>query len=193
MFKIKKSSNMKIIFKIIVILILMNSTSVLILSMETEIKLVKFIPNSEYYYITNDNGANWQKVMTSHSKLDVSCIKFIPNSKYYYITYDNGVNWQKVYNKTLKTESYENDVSSLKIFPNPTNGNFAIEFTNTINENIIAYVKDITGRTVVMKEINSVNGVNTINITLPEVHTGMYYLELHTNQDILRSKLMIIE
>lgn len=84
------------------------------------------------------------------------------------------------------TEVNELTVSSIKIFPNPTNTFFTIEVPQNINITKIELV-DITGKT-----INSFyNKINKVKINIDNISKGIYFVNIVSENNIFTKKLII--
>ncbi|MBT6808894.1 MAG: T9SS type A sorting domain-containing protein [Flavobacteriales bacterium] len=92
------------------------------------------------------------------------------------------------------TSSYEmfnsNEFSLLQNIPNPSDGNTKIMFNTPNAENVILKVVDMFGKCVVSKEISSVSGLNTINLS-KDLSSGIYNYSVQVN-DVILTKRMII-
>ena len=71
------------------------------------------------------------------------------------------------------------------IYPNPAKNNITIENSNFVISNIELY--NITGQLVKTENVNSMS----INMNISDLKTGIYILELHTNETSIRRKLII--
>jgi hypothetical protein len=71
------------------------------------------------------------------------------------------------------------------IYPNPAKNNITIENNNFVISNIELY--NITGQLVKTENVNSMS----INMNISDLKTGIYILELHTNETSIRRKLII--
>ena len=71
------------------------------------------------------------------------------------------------------------------IYPNPATNNITIENSNFVISNIELY--NITGQLVKTENVNSMS----INMNISDLKTGIYILELHTNETSIRRKLII--
>jgi len=71
------------------------------------------------------------------------------------------------------------------IYPNPAKNNINIENSNFVISNIELY--NITGQLVKTENVNSMS----INMNISDLKTGIYILELHTNETSIRRKLII--
>lgn len=75
--------------------------------------------------------------------------------------------------------------SYLKIFPNPNDGSFAIEFENADWEELAQVeVFDIQGKKIYSSDLNK----EQINyITIPQISKGMYFIKINFGQNLIYS------
>ena len=71
------------------------------------------------------------------------------------------------------------------IYPNPAKNNITIENSNFVITNIKIY--NITSQLVRTENVNSMS----TNLNISDLKTGIYILELHTNETSIRRKLII--
>ena len=92
------------------------------------------------------------------------------------------------------TSSYEvfnsNKFTLLQNVPNPSNGNTIINFNTPNSENISFNITDMFGKIIYSKDIESISGLNTININ-EKLSTGIYTYSIKNDEKLL-SKRMII-
>ena len=94
---------------------------------------------------------------------------------------------QQIFVGTTVSTASKMSVSSVQIFPNPSNALFNLTFTETPT-NISLVVYDMLGKQVVIKEnINS----NSYIVDLQEFENGIYWLEIYTSTERLHAKKLI--
>jgi hypothetical protein len=114
----------------------------------------------------------------------------------------NGINYYRLcqvdYDGT-KTYSYPRAIRTngkydVVVFPNPaTAENISILFSGNKNENYTLEIKDITGKTVVMKE-NQVleSGINRLNLQKDSfLSEGTYFVSIFMGDDVYHQKVII--
>jgi hypothetical protein len=74
---------------------------------------------------------------------------------------------------------------SILVYPNPNNGQFTLEFSET-NQNILVEVFDIMGKKVYSK--NSSVSINQINIA--EQPKGIYLVKVTANNQVFTEKII---
>ncbi len=78
------------------------------------------------------------------------------------------------------------------IAPNPSNGNFILNYTSTKNQNVSIKIVDTMCRVVYSNEQRVNTGINSIEIHLQNVNKGIYILELE-NENGKRTKKLLID
>jgi hypothetical protein len=87
-------------------------------------------------------------------------------------------------------EAQKNEFS-FSIFPNPGSAVITVAFTYDASKKFTLFIKDITGRIVLNKNIIAVRGTNTNNINIDDLAKGVYMICLENeNQKALR-KLIV--
>jgi len=79
----------------------------------------------------------------------------------------------------------------IKIYPNPTKGQFNLEIEGTINQNYSLDILDITGQTLFHEDIEINNTVYTKKFDLRNYPKGVYLLRLMNNGLMQTYKLII--
>ena len=102
------------------------------------------------------------------------------------VVYPNGTAWAIRLNlgPDMPSTGIEENSDNISIYPNPSNGIVNITFEN--NENRTITVRDISGKVVVVKNINT----NTV-IDFNDYGRGIYLIEITTNGETLRKKVTI--
>ena len=97
---------------------------------------------------------------------------------------------QEVHNKLDQCSSVgisEEEENNFKIFPNPSNGNFSIQFNQAINAKI--EIIDIRGVTIFKHDVIN---LSRFNVILPKLKDGMYILRIHQGENTTNKKIQII-
>ncbi|MGD0711426.1 MAG: T9SS type A sorting domain-containing protein [Bacteroidales bacterium] len=66
------------------------------------------------------------------------------------------------------------------IYPNPTNGSFALSFTGNAHSGTSIRIFNLAGQLVMEKQVTQSAGLNTINFDISAYSQGMYILQLAT-------------
>ncbi len=84
-----------------------------------------------------------------------------------------------------------NNVISLNIFPNPTNGDFMVSYTLTNTDKVSISIYDFMGKKIGTKLVNGTLGLNTVSISGNEFAKGIYLVEIATGDKKETKKLII--
>jgi hypothetical protein len=134
----------------------------------------------------------WVDVFT-HGVLDLGLIQYPLSTSLSDATgsYESLTGYKIVVSNTSSYEMFNsNEFSLLQNIPNPSDGNTKIMFNTPNAENVILKVVDMFGKCVVSKEISSVSGLNTINLS-KDLSSGIYNYSVQVN-DVILTKRMII-
>ncbi len=101
-------------------------------------------------------------------------------------TEDYSVN---VINNTANVDEF--DFANLKVFPNPTDGNFNITFEVFNSENILIKMTDLGGRVIKEKIYNNTAAIFSEKLKLEGVSSGLYLLDLQNGNKRTTRKLII--
>ncbi len=82
----------------------------------------------------------------------------------------------------------ENNMGTLQLFPNPSNGRFNLEIPASITGPSQLGVRDVTGRTVAQRNLN---GPGMHQVDLENLPTGFYAITVENNSTILNGKINI--
>jgi hypothetical protein len=117
--------------------------------------------------------------------------------KCYYIKTISGCNNHSFsYSDTLCTGVWQG-IQSKKVFdlisciPNPANDNATITFFAESSSKVVFSLKDISGKTILEKQINAIPGENRFNIDLSKQASGLYFYSLYNEEKVLTEKLII--
>ena len=91
---------------------------------------------------------------------------------------------------TVGIAEYTND-ASVSLSPNPNNGNFTINYTGSENKQLNLKLFDMMGRVIFSKEVRVNDGINKIEMNIPEVSKGIYSLEFITETGIETKRVVI--
>jgi hypothetical protein len=70
-------------------------------------------------------------------------------------------------------------VKSVSAYPNPTNGQYTVEFTSTQGFNADVFVTDLNGRMVrKITTMNVISGNNFVNVNLSDLNSGLYFFHI---------------
>jgi len=82
------------------------------------------------------------------------------------------------------------NVASLKVFPNPVDENMNIQIEIRQNTNLNISVNNLLGKTIFTENKDLQEGIQTMNINLKNLPSGIYFLNLSDGQEIISHKIM---
>ena len=85
----------------------------------------------------------------------------------------------------------EHNIEMLTVYPNPSEGNFAVNVTLKENEQVMVRISDITGKTVYERNENLKAGNNRLMVSSANLAKGIYTLQLLSAGNISTEKLVI--
>ena len=80
--------------------------------------------------------------------------------------------------------------ASLKVFPNPVDDNMNVQIEITKNTNLNISVNSLLGKTIFSENKDLNEGIQTMNINLENLPSGIYFLNLSDGQEIISRKIM---
>lgn len=87
----------------------------------------------------------------------------------------------------------ENNISEVKVFPNPSDGRFQLTFDHNGEVKVSAKVYDITGK--LIKDISDelVRSENSVsaNVELENPGSGIYFIRIELGKTLLTKKIII--
>jgi hypothetical protein len=79
----------------------------------------------------------------------------------------------------------------INLYPNPTRGNLSISFSAEISENTIVKVINALGAEVYTQPIPQNSG-QVVNLMLPELNAGMYFVQVRTAETTITKQLVVV-
>lgn len=76
------------------------------------------------------------------------------------------------------------------LFPNPNNGNFTLSYDLKQMQEVNIHIIDITGKVVYLNTIDNLN--NLVQINIQDLHSGMYFIQLLSKDNLLWTDKVII-
>jgi hypothetical protein len=134
----------------------------------------------------------WVDVFT-HGVLDLGLIQYPLSTSLFDATgsYESLTGYKIIVSNTSSYEMFNsNEFSLLQNIPNPSDGNTKIMFNTPNAGNVSLTIVDMFGKCVVSKEISSISGLNTINLS-QDLSSGIYNYSVQLN-DVILTKRMII-
>jgi len=82
-------------------------------------------------------------------------------------------------------------ISSVSVYPNPSNGSFTVQTNSLVNDVISIQVVDITGKIIYTEPVSLTIGKNSFDINLSGLSSGYYQVNLRKGNSVITKKLMI--
>jgi len=138
--------------------------------------------NNAYFAVErSSNGINFQtigRVKGAGTTSDVSRYAWVDekplNGTSYYRLKMVDVNGNNQYSTIIAVKRALASRPQLKAYPNPTSGEFSLDITTQVAEEIQVIITDITGQVIQTKNIPAVLGRNTANLNITDVRSGTY-------------------
>ena len=99
------------------------------------------------------------------------------------------------FNKNEVLGTYDSPIDLRKnsagvdLYPNPFTNTFSLSVDVDENQKVLIKIYNLTGQLVYNKEVNAINGANTIYVE-PKVSKGIYILHLVTNKETIINKII---
>ncbi len=138
-------------------------------------------------YLSKDYGTNWTEMSDGLINKQILSLQNF-GSNIFAGTEGAGI-WKISVNQLTDVPIYEN-VSNVKLFPNPANNIVQIESGNLSNNNSELTIYDIRGNLVKLINIDSNFGKNT-QFNVDDLNNGIYIVELKSAKNITFEKLII--
>ncbi len=90
----------------------------------------------------------------------------------------------------LVSVNIESQFDGAAIYPNPVSGNSQLTFNSSISGGYTISLFDISGRLIFDEQLNSVEGVNNINLDTEDLGQGVYFIKLQTGLESRVLKLI---
>jgi hypothetical protein len=158
--------------------------------------------NSSYYLVEkSQNGIDWSTLGTqvaagnstqllNYSMTDLSVKSGIT---YYRLTQFDIDGQYKTYDIISVNCTNETANGTMRVYPNPTDGDFTVEYTATeASSDVQLELVDSRGSAVMTKSISLVKGTNLLAIEQSGVAPGIYYVRINHSGVILTSSKVSI-
>ena len=132
------------------------------------------ISDSTAYFVQAQTGNIWRVIM-----------------KYY----GGGSNGMIVFGKELVGMSSINDDLKqnilMEVYPNPATEQLFVSTVSAKDQTAILDIVDITGTTVHSMKHDMITGVNSFNVSLQDLHAGMYFMRVESAEGIAVKKFFV--
>jgi len=153
-----------------------------------------FDVTSQSYSIDFPSTGKWYEYFTQDSiDLSTTSANFNFNPGEYRLYTSKRIISHDIFPEGIDGNSYSTGNSSIKIWPNPNNGQFIVSYNSKGNENVTVSIFSIVGQKVYEQKVNeSTIGVNTTNINLDSnLSPGIYLVRLQTGRQISIGKIIV--
>lgn len=150
---------------------------------------------------TNDGGHTWSSIILNPIN-PVNCMAeftnglsgyMVANMGTVYYTVDSGYTWSITPPAGLGISDILTPNLAVSCYPNPVNDMIYLNINAVNNKELMFEGYDITGRSVIPStSINLFCGVNQVQIPVTNLPTGVYLLNLRSDNEIHRLKFQII-
>ena len=111
----------------------------------------------------------------------------------YAATYGRGIFYSKKFQKPVGiiTQDMPEQISSIKVFPNPVSSTATIEYTLDKRSDIFIRVFDINGKVVVNEQLSRASGTHQYMVDCSSLPRGMYVVSINTGKSVQTSKFIV--
>ncbi|WBX74325.1 T9SS type A sorting domain-containing protein [Tenacibaculum pacificus] len=92
---------------------------------------------------------------------------------------------------TISSFSQQKSIDKLVASPNPFVNNTTIFVNSTSKQAVILTVRNILGKTVYSKQVDVINGRNSILFNRNDLKSGMYIYAIQSNKEIISKRFVI--
>lgn len=157
--------------------------------------------NSDYYTVEKSrDGINWTNLTTvkaagnssQTSNYSVNDNNAIDGTNYYRLTQVDENGALKKYD-VISSNCEQDNVFSLHIYPNPTNGEFSIQLNNSLSGNYTIELVSITGQ-LISRKCNTLSTSETTVIKSTELlPAGTYFVRLLKDESMMETTKLMVE
>jgi hypothetical protein len=105
----------------------------------------------------------------------------------------NGANYYRLKSIDIdKSESFSNVIklsqevnNNIEMYPNPANDVLNIDIKSNITSTLTIKIVDISGRVLIQQSIDGKQGLNSIQLDIHELATGMYSVQIIENKSLI--------
>lgn len=128
--------------------------------------------NGTYIFLTDDSGVGGKHIKPTTDAFDVELLNTLLQRTLEQMIFVHGCSEQVAVTEPIKTW---NNTVSLKLFPNPTNGNFTIETDKPLKE---IFVTDFTGK--ILMRLNTSDKTNRYHVDISQYPAATYFIRYVT-------------
>lgn len=94
------------------------------------------------------------------------------------------------FSKTIKVSLDVAD-SAIEVFPNPVNNDFKLRISSDTNESVVIYMYDLSGRVIMEKRVDVVQGQNVHRMNSESLENGIYLISVKSDAYFKSKKIMV--
>jgi hypothetical protein len=89
-------------------------------------------------------------------------------------------------------EEENNKTFSFELYPNPNNGEFEVSLSGKPSEKLTISLITVSGQVLMSKTVADFNGSYRESMQFTELPSGLYFLQIHSGDEILQKKVSIV-
>jgi len=107
-------------------------------------------------------------------------------------TYFKNVSLEYNPDLTVGINQIENktDIQYLSTYPNPTNGNFCIDYESENIGRIVLHIYDTLGKELLVKDLGNTNSITNYTIDFSTFKAGEYFAQVKNGQNVITQKII---
>ena len=111
----------------------------------------------------------------------------------YAATFGRGIYFSNKYQKPVGiiTQDMPEQLSNIKVFPNPVSSTATIEYTLDKQATINIRVLDLSGKVIVNEQISQHSGTHQYKLDCGSLPRGMYIVSINTGKSVQTSKFIV--
>ena len=82
-------------------------------------------------------------------------------------------------------------VSSINVYPNPSQGKFSVQFKSEADQHIRLCLRSLTGQVILQSEVAEINGAYSTTIEAGNLAKGVYILQIRNGSGVETRKLEV--
>jgi hypothetical protein len=156
------------------------------------------IPLANTYTVSyrRSGGAGWQDITVTAPTTSIEILDLSRQTRYAIRIRANCGTvqspWSFTYTMATQPREGMNRVAeNLNLYPNPTRGEFSVQFSSAEMTNVRLELVDVSGRVLMDSRHQAVPGSNTIPVMLNDVSAGVYMLRCTVGEEVRVLRLMV--
>jgi hypothetical protein len=156
------------------------------------------IPLANTYTVSyrRSGGTGWQDILVQAPTSSIEILDLSRQTRYAIRIRANCGTvqspWSFTYTMATQPREGMNEVAeNLNVYPNPTRGEFSVQFSTEEMTNVRLELIDVSGRVLMDSRHQAVPGSNTIPVMLNDVSAGVYMLRCTVGEEVRVLRLMV--